>query len=136
MRFIIVFLLVFLIVKPVWPQQPSKEQIQAQMKQTKLEAQQQITDLEKEIAEAKKNGEDPEAIKELENQLATMKKMMGVVDKAITVNNTNRPETIQTSSPLPPYKSPFVRIALKEPVVTPTEAQAKDHLLWYKGKKI
>jgi hypothetical protein len=117
-------------------QPPSQKQIQAQLKQAKTEAQQQIIDYENEIAEAKKNNEDPEMIREMEKNLATLKKMMGVLDKASDVNKTNRPETIQTSSPLPQYKSPFVRIALKEPVATPTEAQAKDHLLWYKGKKI
>ncbi|MEO6135069.1 MAG: hypothetical protein ABIP35_07945 [Ginsengibacter sp.] len=32
--------------------------------------------------------------------------------------------------------SPIVKIPLKQPLQVPTQAQAKDHLLWYKGKKI
>lgn len=32
--------------------------------------------------------------------------------------------------------SPIVEIELNQPLQVPTEAQAKDHLLWYKGKKI
>lgn len=32
--------------------------------------------------------------------------------------------------------SPIVEIELNQPLQVPTETQAKDHLLWYKGKKI
>ncbi len=116
-------------------QNPSQAQIQAQIKQARNEAQQQITELENDIAEAKKNNEDPETIKELESQLATMKKMLGVVDKATSLSG-RRPKTPDVpTTTIAAYQSPFIRI-LKQPVTAPTEAQAKDRLLWYRGKKL
>ncbi len=114
---------------------PSQKQVQSQMKQAKNEAQQQITDLENQIADAKKNNEDPESIKEMEKTLATLKKMLGVIDNAAVANNKKPLETIVTTNTVAPYKSPYIRF-FTQPVVTPTEAQAKDRLLWYRGKKI
>ncbi len=136
MRVIIYFLSICLFQQTVLSQQPTQKELQAQIQQAKKESMQMIAEMEKEIADAKKRGDDPESINELEKQLVTMKKMLGVVDKAVAGSNQKRPETITTSSPIPPYKSPFVRIALKQPVVVPTEKEAKDRLLWYKGKKI
>ncbi len=135
MRILLLFLFTCLLQQSVLSQQPSKEQMQAQMRQAKFKAQQQITDLEKQIADAKVNKENPETIKGLEDQLATMKKMLGIVDKAVN-RNTTGPKTIADSvSAVPPYKSPYIRF-FNQKVVAPTEAQAKDKLLWYKGKKI
>jgi hypothetical protein len=146
MRPIVVALFAFFIVTTGLSQPPSKEQktvqnpsqaqIQAQMNQAKNEAQQQITELENDIAEAKKNEEDPETIKDLENQLALMKKMLGIMDKTDLISK-GKPKTIPpTKTVLPKYVSPIVPVFLKQPVVAPTEAQAKDKLLWYKGKKL
>lgn len=136
MRLIIIIHLALLITQPVLSQQPTKEQMQAQMKQAKLEAQQQIAELEKEIADAKKKGEYPETIKDLENQLATLKKMLGVVDKAAGISD-KKPRNIEVAQTknIPPYKSPYIRF-FTQPVVIPTAAQTKDRLLWYHGKKI
>lgn len=47
--------------------------------------------------------------------------------KAVTAAKPNGPEFVA---------SPILTISLKAPVVTPTEAQAKDRLLWYSGKKL
>jgi hypothetical protein len=114
---------------------PSQKQMQAQMKQAKTEAQQQIADMENEIAEAKKKGDDPESIQQMEKNLATLKKMLGVIDNVANVSQNKRPETISTTNTVAPYKSPYIKF-YSQPVTTPTEAQAKDRLLWYKGKKI
>ena len=113
---------------------PSQKQIQSQMKQAKTEAQQQITDMENEIAEAKKRGDDPESIQQMEKNLATLKKMLGVIDNAASVNRNKRPEITAASNTVAPYKSPYIHF-FNQAVATPTEAQAKDRLLWYRGKK-
>lgn len=134
MRYIIFFFWVAFISDSVFSQQPTQEQIRAQMAQAKNESLQMITELEKEITEAKKKGDDPESIQEMEKQLAMMKKMMGVIDKASNIKQAG-PKNIEGSNTVAPYKSSYVRF-YKQPVVAPTEAQAKDKLLWYKGKKI
>lgn len=72
MRIIFYLLMAFLIAQPVLSQDkpPSKMEMEAQIQQLKKEAQQQVNDLENQIAEAKRNKEDPQIIKELEKQLA------------------------------------------------------------------
>jgi regulator of protease activity HflC (stomatin/prohibitin superfamily) len=67
MRFVFFLLFILCFYAPLFSQQPTKEQMQAQMKQAKQEAQQQIGELEAQIAEAKKNKEDPESIREAED---------------------------------------------------------------------
>ena len=123
------------------PQNPDRknvtgqEGLQAQIRQAKLEAQQMIADLELQIAEAKKNGDDIESIQELQKQLATMKKGLGIIDKAASTTDKRPKATEGSIVTVPTYKSPYIKF-YKQAVVTPTEAQAKDRLLWYKGKKI
>jgi hypothetical protein len=135
MRIILFLFLITGMFETLLAQQPTQKEIQAQMKQIKLETKQQIADLEKQISEAKKSNEDPETIKELEDQLVTMKKMAGVVDKAFAMN-TKRPATIDAPfSIITAYNSPFITI-VKQKIAAPAEAQAKDRLLWYKGKKL
>ncbi len=115
---------------------PTQKQVLTQIKEAKTQAQQTIIDYENEIAEARKNNEDPETIKEMEKNLVTLKKMLGVIDKAETTTN-EKPKTIpKTTYTVPKYVSPIVPIHLTQTVAVPTEAQAKDRLLWYKGKKI
>lgn len=115
---------------------PSEAEMQAQWRQAKLEAQQQIIALENQIAEEKKKNENPETVQELENQLATMKQMAAMMEQVGTLN-TKRVKFENTDKPTTPrYVSPIVPIVLKKPVVIPTKAQAKDLLLWYRGKKI
>jgi hypothetical protein len=113
---------------------PSKSEIQVRVNEAKAEAQAQITEMENEIAEAKKNGEDRETIAEMEKNLSMMKKMLGIIDKAGSIKKppTNNTEGVNTVAP---YKSPYIKF-YKQPIVIPTEAQAKEKLLWYRGKKI
>jgi len=75
---------------------PSQKEMQAQLRQVKTEAQAQISSLEKDIAAAKANNEDPESIKQMESQLATLRQVLGGVDK---VNTSNR--KLQTTLPPP-----------------------------------
>lgn len=117
------------------PKNPTKAEVNEQIAEAKREAQSQISALEKQIAEAKANGEDAETIKGMQDQLAMMKKILGVVDKASDRNNN--PGKIETISyKTPKYVSPIVPIPFKQPVVAPTKEQAKDRLLWYRGKKL
>lgn len=115
---------------------PSQNEMQAQLTQMKREAQERITALEKEIAEAKANNENPESIKQMENQLLTLRQIVGGVDNMASQKN-KRPETLAPAATKEPkYVSPFVPIVLKQPVTAPTKDQAKDQLFWYKGKKV
>jgi len=115
---------------------PSQREMQAQLKQVKAEAQEQITSLEKDIAAAKANNEDPESIKQLENQLATLRQVLGGVDN-VNISNRNHETTLPPPKTTEPkYVSPFEPIVLKQPVTAPTKDQSKDQLFWYKGKKI
>jgi len=115
---------------------PSQKEMQAQIKQAKADAQQQISDLEKQIAEAKMNNESAETIKGLEDQLALMKKMIGVIDQATDLSKKSQitPETKPTV--IDKFMSPFEPIQLNQTVKSPAKEQATDALLWYKGKKI
>ena len=115
---------------------PSQKEMQAQLRQVKTEAQAQISSLEKDIAAAKANNEDPESIKQMESQLATLRQVLGGVDK---VNTSNR--KLQTTLPPPTttepkYVSPFEPIVLKQPITPPAKELSKDQLFWYKGKKV
>src|SRR5688572_6446999 len=122
--------------KPIPDQVPSKKQMQAQIAEAKREALQQVIDLEKDIALAKANNEDPEYIKEMEVQLATIKKMLDVIDKAGSASDA-RPKTLPAAKTVEPkYVSPFEPIPLKRPVTAPTKEQANDQLLWYTGRRI
>ncbi len=51
------------------------------------------------------------------------------------LNNTTA-SAVTKKEPSKKIISPIVEIKIKQPLQVPTEAQAKDHLLWYKGKKI
>src|SRR5690242_5117965 len=80
MRAIIFSLLVMLYAVPALSQTPSKKEIMEQMAQVTKELNMQIADLQKQIDEAKKNKENDETIKPMEDQLAMLKKqvqMMG-----------------------------------------------------------
>jgi hypothetical protein len=135
MRIIIFLLFAFLLTQPVLSQPPSKAEMLEQMQKAKKDMLKQIADQEKDIASAKAHNEDLETIQEMEKQLTTMKKMLGVMDKAVSLND-NKPKALDGPSvTIPPYQSPFIRL-IKQPIVVPTEAQAKDRLLWYKGKKL
>lgn len=115
---------------------PTQNEIETQKQEALNEARQQVADLKKEIAEAKAKGEDPESIKELEKQLATLEQMVTML-AGTNLSGNKRPQTLSPSNtPEPKYVSPFVPIALTQTVTAPTKENAKDHLLWYTGKKI
>ena len=58
------------------------------------------------------------------DQQAMASQMMG--------NATGKTTAIKKETPPPP----IIQIKLAQPVKAPTQAQSKDRLLWYKGKKI
>ncbi len=66
-------------------------------------------------------------LKELPADQRAMAKEM--LNNATTVMS-NKEEVISKAP------SPIIQIHLKQPLKVPTQAQAKDHLLWYKGKKM
>lgn len=138
MRFILLLVLISAFnVAGLSQERPSQKQMEAQMRQAKKDAQEQISSLEKEIAVAKANNEDPEAIKEMETRLATLKQIVGGVDKIGDRLNQKQPDDLPPSKIVEPkYVSPFVPILIKQPVVAPSEGQAKDQLLWYTGRRI
>jgi hypothetical protein len=74
--------------------------------------------MEKELKELEKD--DPEMAKKVRSM---MKPEVAKVPSNATASSAK-------------FVSPITPIPLKQPVTPPTEAQAKDHLLWYKGKKI
>ena len=55
MRIIIFLMVMFIIIKPVEAQTPSKSQMQSQMKEAINDLNKQIADTEKQLADAKKN---------------------------------------------------------------------------------
>ena len=60
------------------------------------------------------------------DERAMVKEMMG--------NKTG--SAIKKDETVKKVASPIIKIQLKQPLQVPTEAQAKDRLLWYKGKKM
>ena len=107
--------------------------MKAEMQQELKEIKQEIKNLEAEIADAKINY--PEDVPDLEKELATTKKMLATIER---LANPVQKIPIVQAKPIPAvtYQSPIEKVYLKQAVVTPTEAMAKDKLLWYKGKKI
>jgi len=115
--------------------QPTQKEIEAQKQEAIKEAKQQVADLKEEIAEAKAKGEDPESIKEMEKQLATLQNMVAMLEKTnLSAKPKSATQPVKTVEPK--YVSPFTPILLKQPVSIPTETEANNYLLWYKGKKI
>jgi len=115
---------------------PSKSQMQAQMKEAISDAKRQRDDLKKQIADAKANNEDPESIKQLEDQLVPLEQMVSVLEKTSLSDKTKTDETPVNRTIEPKFISPVIPITLKQPVKTPTDKEATDYLLWYQGKKI
>ena len=136
MRLIILLLFTFLFSGIAISQKPTRQQIEAQKKEALDDAKQQVADLKKQIAEAKANNEDPESIKDMEKQLATMEQMITMLTKSFSPTKPN-PETFEPPKTVEPkYVSPFEPIVLKQTVAPPNKDQAIDQLFWYKGKKI
>ena len=88
---------------------PSKQQMEKQMQ----EAMKEIDQL------AKDDPEMAKAAREMMNKIQQQRKPLSV-----------------PSSPTVTYVSPIKKVSVKTPVSAPSLAQAKDQLLWYKGKKV
>ena len=136
MRTILFLLLALCIAAPGISQRPSQKEIEAQKQEALNEARQQVAGLKKEIADSKAKNEDPESIKELEKQLATIEQMVTML-AGTHLSGNKRPPTLSPSKTTEPkYISPFTPITLSQTVKPPLKEQATDHLLWYTGKKI
>lgn len=113
----------------VIPQTPEmREQINEMKKEIKM--------LEEEMKAAEQS--DPEEAKMLKTQLDAMKSMMQMLEPTPSKKTTSTKESIPTAKV--PVKqaiiSPIVPVTLTQPVAAPTPQQAKDRLLWYRGKKV
>ncbi len=111
-----------------------KSKQKSEMQQAVDDLKKEISDLEAEIKIAEKA--DPDEAAELKNELAMLKKMLSNFDK--TSNPATQPTKVLTTNISSPKTtaSSIVPVSLKQPVFIPTAAQAKDKLLWYRGKKI
>lgn len=138
MRVLISLIAAFIIQRSVAQENPipSQKQVKEQLQQAKNEAASHIADLEKQITEAKKNKENPETIKELEDQLVMMKKMMGMFARADTTMVQRPKDLPESKTALPKYVSPIENIVLKQPVLAPTKEQARDSMMWYRGRRL
>lgn len=138
MRYIFYILLGCLLYYPALAQEkpPTEQEMKADFEQSIREAKQQRDELIAQIAEAKKNKDDLESIPQMEEQLTTLNKMIAALEKSNPfAKQTTKLETPRENTE-PVYVSPFTPINLKQPVSKPTQAQATDQLLWYRGKKI
>lgn len=90
----------------------------AEINKAKQSQSQMQTDMEEELKEMEKD--DPEMAKKV-------RKIMKQQGKQVKQTTATQP---------PKFISPITAIPVKQPVIPPTEAQATDKLLWYKGKKI
>ena len=130
MRVVLFCLFIFISLQRVLSQdnpptkQPSQKEIQAELKNARNGTQQQIIDSENEIAEARKNNVDPEEIKEMEKNLATLKKMLGVLDKVNTSVDPGSKQLTKINYPVIKHTSPIVPIRLAQRISPPTKAQA------------
>jgi hypothetical protein len=135
-RFSILLLFALIVFSIASPQAPSKAQIDAQKSEALKDAKSQAAELKKEIAEAKAKNEDPENIKQLEQQLGVVEKMVTVLETTNFSGNTI-PKSLPPAKTIEPaYVSPFTPIILKQAVTLPSKDKATDQLLWYTGKKI
>lgn len=138
MRYIFYILLGCLLYYPILAQEkpPTEQEMKAEFEQSIRDARQQRDELIAQIAEAKKNKDDPESITQMEEQLTTLNKMISALEKT---NPFGKPVSKPVTTPKdiePAYVSPFKPINLKQSVSKPTEAQATDQLLWYRGRRI
>jgi hypothetical protein len=117
-------------------QKPSEKQIQDQMQQAMSEAKIQAAELRKDIADMKAKGENPEEIAEMEKQLAMLEKMTGMLNRTSDARKNIPKETVVPKAIVAKYNSPVIHVSLNTVVKPPTLNEAKDQLLWYKGKKI
>ena len=103
----------------------------SEMQQQIADLKKEISDLEAEIREAEKN--DPDEVPDLKKELAMMKRMLAMMDPSAAATTPARPTTVNRPSS---SRSPIEPVVLKQVVTKPTEEQARNHLLWYTGKKV
>jgi hypothetical protein len=82
MRFIIFLFFAFFFTQPVISFAQTAKEIQEQMQQALNDLKKQIADQEKLIVEAKKNNEDPDTIKSMEEDLNQLKQQLAIMEKA------------------------------------------------------
>ncbi|MFD2525870.1 hypothetical protein ACFSQD_08655 [Flavihumibacter stibioxidans] len=134
MRTLICMLAAFFCLGTVYAQVKITVNQQAELQQSINDLKKEIRDLENDIKETEKT--DPAEAASLKKQLSALKNMLAMID------NIGKPSAQSSKTPvtkLPAVKatpSPIVPVIVKQTVVIPTEAQAKDKLLWYTGKKI
>lgn len=102
MRRLFLLILMSLMVRPVFSQTPqkdmSKQEMQHQIAEPIKLLKDQIADLEKQIAEAKKNKGDSESLNELEDELAKLKKQLALME-GVNKNLSNMSDkTIQRAN--------------------------------------
>ncbi len=110
--------------KTIPNQSPSKKKVQGQLAEAINEINKQIADLEKQIDEAKANHEEAGTIKDLEEQVALLKKqveMMGGLDKTVSGISKKTFEEAGKEEALVPKKD-HVRInMLRKKILTEAE---------------
>lgn len=126
MRVIIFLLMIIMIIaKPAFTQAPSKTEIQAKMSQAFNSVNDKVIELEKRLAEAKKNKEDPDTIKSLEDEIILMKKqltMMKGVNSGISNMSEKTIKQATENENLVVPKKDLARInSLSKKILTETE---------------
>ena len=136
----IIFFLIFLVLcTHVFSQDekpPTKEEMKADFEQSIREAKQLRDELIAQIAEGKKNKDDPESISQMEKQLTSVNQMISMLEKTNPFGKPASKTVLPPKNTEPAYVSPFTPINLKQAVSAPTWAQATDRLLWYRGRRI
>ena len=89
------------------------------------------------MAQVKKTAAKPAtpAMPDIEKMLKDLPPDQQKMAREMLGNATGKTAVIKTETPVA-APSPIIKIKLAKPVNAPTEAQATDRLLWYKGKKI
>jgi hypothetical protein len=105
-----------------------------EMKQMVTELKKEIAGLEKEIKEAEK--EDALAAAAMKKQLNTYKTMLAALDKSRPVEAKTKSPSAAIKNKLLQTPSPITAVFLKQPVMAPTAAQAKDRFFWYRGRML
>jgi len=95
-----------------------KKPTQAEINKAKQSQAAMQKEMDKELKELE--ADDPEMAKKIKE----MMKQQG------------QPVKQTASAPVPKFISPITSVIVKQPVIRPTEEEATDRLLWYKGKKI
>ena len=126
----IIFLLIISACFTASAQLPAGKIPPAELKQMVTDLKKEIATIEDEIKVAEKD--DPEGVPMLKTQLSALKNMLASLEKPKPAPGKGSP-TIATNKTT---FSPIIKITLKQPVPTPTAAQAKDKYFWYRGKKI